>query len=86
MFDALYANNEGYLERGGAMHWLFKVVSGVLQGCPLSGSLFLIVIDPLLDMFSKYIVELGHGHVHACADDVGARLHRIDKLGTVKMI
>ena len=32
----------------GEVRFLFRIVSGVLQGCPLSRILFVIAIDPLL--------------------------------------
>jgi len=83
-FDALYANNEAYWPNGGMTTWLFKVVSGVLQGCPLSGSLFVLAIDPLLVMFERHVVQPGFGIVAACADDIGAFLDRLEHLPKVQ--
>jgi hypothetical protein len=71
-FDALYEGNEAYWQSGGFACWLFTVVSGVLQGCPLSGSLFVLAIDPLLVLFERYVMRPGLGTVTACADDIGA--------------
>ena len=45
---ARYADNDAFSDSSKVIVWLFKIVSSVLQGCPLSGSLFVIVIDPLL--------------------------------------
>ena len=59
--------------RGGLV-LMFKVFSGVLQGCPLSGALFDVGIGPLLWCFSRTIVRPGLGKVFACADDIGAAL------------
>jgi len=70
----MYADNEAYYECGGDIYWLFCVISGVLQGCPLSGSLFVICMDPLLHVFKLHIEDRGLGIVRACADDVGATL------------
>jgi len=79
-FDALYSRNEAYWECGGVQHWLFTVLAGVLQGCPLSGSLFVIAIDPLLFLFSKFIIDPMKGRVAACADDVGVVLNELSSL------
>ena len=65
-FNALYNGNEGYTSIGGFISWIFSVGCGVLQGCPLSGSLFVIAIDPLLYMFEKYIVSVAWQHVCVC--------------------
>ena len=73
-FQALYEGNEGYTSMGGLMSRIFTISCGVLQGCPFSGSLFVIAIDPLLYLFEKYIVSPGMGHIYACADDIGASL------------
>ena len=80
---ALYEGNEGYSNIGGLITWIFSVGCGVLQGCPLSGSLFVIAIDPLLHLFEKYIVSPGWGHLYACADDIGASLFRLEALSAL---
>ena len=54
------------------MSWLFMVGCGVLQGCPLSASLFVVAIDPLLLMFEKHLHDPLLGTVRACGDDIGA--------------
>ena len=77
----MYTGNEAYLDCDGTMLWLFCVISGVLQGCPLSGSLFVIVIDPLLFLFKKHIEDRGLGKVRACADDIGASVAKLASLG-----
>eukprot|EP00973_Karenia_brevis_P007352 994720-Karenia_brevis.AAC.1 len=45
--------------------------SGVIQGCPLSGTLFTIVIDIFLEFMYQEIYEKGRGEIAACADDIG---------------
>ena len=55
-------------------HWLCAVISGVLQGCPLSGFLFVRSIDPLVHLFQNKIEDRALGAVRACADDIGASL------------
>ena len=59
---------------------MFSVLSGVLQGCPLSGVLFNFAIDPLLYLFSTLIITPGFGKVLACADDIGASLVQLRHL------
>ena len=75
VFRALYKSNQAYAAIGSDIVWLFEVGCGVLQGCPFSGTLFVIAIDPLLHMFEKFIISPGFGHVYACADDIGVVLH-----------
>ena len=83
VFLALYSGNEGFSSIGGLIVWLFSVTCGVLQGCPFSGSLFVIAIDPLLHLFEKYIQSPGLGRIYACADDLGAAVTSVRALITV---
>ena len=36
----MYRTNDAYMNVSGNLTFMFAVMSGVLQGCPLSGSLF----------------------------------------------
>ena len=56
------------------------MLSGVLQGCPLSGSLFVIAIDPLLHQFHKHLCAPALATVRVCADDVGAAVRQLRTL------
>jgi len=85
-FDALYECNEAYWGTGGREYWLFRVISGVLQGCPLSGSLFVLAMDPLLVLFDQYVIRTGMGHVHACADDIGTFLYELKNIGVLQTL
>ena len=76
----MYTDNEAYVESNGELMWLFSVLAGVLQGCPLSGSLFVICIDPLLFLFKKKVEDQGLGRVRACADDIGASLRNLKSI------
>jgi len=73
----LYHKNQAFLGTPDGIVFMFLVLSGVLQGCPLSGSLFVIVIDPLLHMFKVHLEDTGLGVPRACADDVGVALRHL---------
>jgi len=74
---ALYHKNQAFLGTPDGIVFMFYILSGVLQGCPLSGSLFVIVIDPLLHMFKLHLEDTGLGVPRACADDVGVALRHL---------
>ena len=58
----------------------YLVLRGILQGCPLSGLLFAIAIDPILRMgHARIDVKLG-GTLRACADDIAAVVRRLEHL------
>ena len=59
--SALYENNEVYSCVGGVVSFLFFVLCGVLQGCPLSGSLFVIAINTCLLLPSEALPPGGGG-------------------------
>ena len=79
-FISMYSENHAYTRSQGGLVLMFKVFSGVLQGCELSGALFNVGIDPLLWCFSRTIVQPGLGKVFACADDIGAALRSLHAL------
>ena len=47
------------------MRFLFLAKSGVLTGCPLSASLFVIALNPFLLDFHKTVVSKSHGVLYA---------------------
>jgi hypothetical protein len=59
----LYAYNPAYSVSEEGVVFLFDITSGVLQGCPLSGTLFVIIIDPFLKWISSFSVcsRVGQG-------------------------
>jgi hypothetical protein len=79
----LYKGNEAFCITGGVLMHMFSILSGVLQGCPLSGSLFVLVVDRLLWMFR---VQVSSAVIRACADDIGAALRRLEDLATLSKI
>ena len=75
-FISMYSENHAYTRNQGGLVLMFKVFSGVLQGCPLSGALFNVGIDPpFLD-----VGQPGLGKVLACAHDIGAALRSLQAL------
>ena len=53
VFSALYHLCIALFSQDGALYFLFFVFNGVLQGCPLSGSLFAIGADPIVHACSR---------------------------------
>jgi hypothetical protein len=68
----------------GRKFFLYWIWSGVLQGCPLSGMLFAISLDPLLRKFLAEVETNGKAAVRACADDIGGALKSITTLKIMK--
>ena len=79
-----------YLSHGGALILLWLVRSGVLQGCPLSGLLFSIAMDPFACAFDRLQQRLNTQRlnvcVRLCADDVGAAIAKIDMLKSFHIV
>ena len=73
----LYKGNRAFGECNGLLSFMFEILTGVLQGCPLSGTLFVLAIDPLLWMFR---IQINSAVVRACADDVGVALRFLKQL------
>jgi len=65
---------------GSASKFLFWVLNGVLQGCPLASAFFALAVDPLLVRFKSAIENTGLGRIRACADDIGAAFRSIESL------
>ena len=74
---AMYNKNKAFMLTPDGIMFMFYILCGVLQGCPLSGSLFVMVIDPLLFMLKIHIEDTGLGIVRACADDIGVSLRKL---------
>jgi len=64
----------------GAARLLSFITSGVVQGCPLSGLLFALASDPMLNCFDERLVSGGEALVVACADDIGMAVKSIELL------
>ena len=70
----LYSFNMTFQMSSHGMHFMYHIWSGVLQGCPLSATLFLMCINPFLIHFEQSLVRSDAGIVRACADDIGAAI------------
>ena len=66
--EAIYAQNDVFIQLGGAAAWLFSIRAGVLQGCALSSSLFTLAINPLLILLQNAVGP--RGSIRAFADDI----------------
>ena len=84
--EKTYENNKGYCSTDGVANFIFLILCGVLQGCPLSGTLFVMVMDPIMHLFQIYIEDPGHGRIRACADDVGGAIKRLVELKRMYLI
>ena len=71
---------------GSSSLFLFLILSGIIQGCPLAGTCFALSIDPFLSKFKVYIEDSKQGCVRACADDIGAALRSLSCLRPVANI
>ena len=67
----MYTDNTAYVDSNGHLLFLYVVLCGVLQGCPLSGFLFNIAIDPFLHNLERLLATFAGSLVRACADDIG---------------
>ena len=64
----------GLADTLGLLHAKGVLNDRVLQGCALSGSLFVIALDPFLRFASSLMEEHEHNIIRACANDIGAVL------------
>ena len=78
----------GFVECGtvpeGAYFFMYLILSGVLQGCPLSGLIFAMAVDPFLNKFVAEAEDTGAAVIRACADDIGAALRDVSGLTILK--
>lgn len=76
MIKVLYQDIESVLKINGGLSAPFKIGRGIRQGCALSGMLYSLAIEPMLNMFRSRIegFMLGHDFVQnkisAYADDI----------------
>ena len=69
------------VREGSGYTFFLLIMSGIIQGCPLSGTLFALSSHPLLAFIEEYLKQAGdkyndelfqgHSLAQACADDIG---------------
>ena len=72
----MYYNHSVKLRRRGRLLTGFIIGTGIKQGCPCSGSIFALALDP----FIRYLLTRVPAHslqVRAFADDLGALIHDV---------
>ena len=72
----LYDNNWAQVSFGNSEVVEFQMLQGIRQGCPLSGTLWAILFDPVIRLLSKQ-VEYKCSRLSAYADDLALVLHSL---------
>ena len=94
---AIYFLKSSWYKIDGVRHFPYWVRSGVLQGCPLSGLIFVMIMDPFVKALERLqqvsipqiqslLPSFRHTTVRVCADDVGAALATILRLPKLHFI
>jgi len=83
-FRALYKDNDVYYSIDGVRYYFLTVLAGVLQGCPSSGNLFVVVLNPFIILL-KRATSIG-GQVRAFADDIAAVIEGLRQLYRISQI
>ena len=60
---------------------LCRIESGIIQGCPLSGSIFAMAVDPFLRLLQKTLPSSTN---RAFADDIATIVQSLQDLSTLK--
>ena len=60
---------------------LYRIDSGIIQGCPLSGSIFVMTVDPFLRLLRKTLPSSTN---RAFADDIATIVQSLQDLPTLK--
>ena len=78
---SIYTDAFAYVSVDGQIQLMCRILRGVLQGCPLSGTLFDLAVEPILRAFVELVQATGKGIVRVCADDIAAVLRWAEDLG-----
>lgn len=79
----MYRTSVAYILQEGSSFPLYRVQSGVMQGRPLTSTLLLLCIDPLLWLLSTIVACVGVARVVAAADEVAIA---VQQMSTFKII
>ena len=69
----IYSDNRAFHK--GSDEPLYIIISGILQGCPMSGTIFAWCLNPCLNNMVRAVQ--GNGLVRACADDIALVLRSL---------
>ena len=75
-----YQNVTAYSSGTGDGSFLFRVQAGVKTGCPLSSLLFLLGVNPVIDLFLRLSDGPKLSATRVCADDFGSALRHLRML------
>ena len=75
---ALYIGSSAQLAAGGLRGVLISITSGIKQGCPMSGSLWCLIFDPIIRALVELVGE--DGSLSAFADDIGVSVGDIIRI------
>ena len=78
---SLYEENLCIYRGGEADKTLYRIESGIIQGCPLSGSIFVVTVDPFLRLLKKTLPSSTN---RAFADDIATIVQSLQDLSTLK--
>ena len=76
----LYSMITAYSSGTGDGSFLFNVLGGVKTGCPLSSLLFLLGVNPVVDMFIMMSDGPKLSATRICADDIGSALRSLHSI------
>ena len=72
--EGIYYMNASFVAQQDGLHFFCWITAGVLQGCPLSGLIFVLIVDPLLRAIAETCDRPKLSMTRACADDIGTVL------------
>ena len=78
---SLYEDNVCIYRGCASDRTLYKIESGIIQGCPLSGSIFVLTVDPFLQLLKKTIPSATN---RAFADDIATLVQSLQDLPCLK--
>ena len=79
--ESLYENNQCIYRGDNSTKTLYQIISGIKQGCPLSGSIFVLTVDPFLRLLERTLPDSTNG---ALADDIATIIQSLNDLSTLK--